>query len=109
MIKTITRKVMKEVVEDISSVGVCDICGKEFNYKPWYGKDKIASYYHISTGHHDWGNDSVDSVESRDACCDECLLRFTQEWLKYKYVIRSNTAYIDINKDMHILKEKQDE
>ena len=30
MIKKITRKVMKEIEETVSSVGICDICGKEF-------------------------------------------------------------------------------
>ena len=105
MIKRITHKVMKEVEETVSSVGICDICGKEFNYEPWFRGEKIASYYHIRTGHYDWGNDSCESVKSRDACCDECLSRFTQEWLKDEDVISSDTAYIEINKDRHILKE----
>lgn len=104
MIKKITRKVVKEVEETISSIGICDICGKEFNYKPWLRGEKIASYYHIATGHHDWGNDSCESVQSRDACSDECLSRFTQEWLKNEDVINSNTAYIEIHKDTHVLK-----
>lgn len=106
MIKRITRKVMREVEETTSSVGICDICGKEFNYESWIGGKKIANYYHIRTGHHDWGNDSYESVESRDACCDECLSRFTQEWLKNEDVISSNTAYIEINKDRHIMGEE---
>ena len=109
MIKKITRKVMKEVEETVSSVGICDICGKEFNYKPGLGREKRARYYHIRTGHYDWGNDSCESVESRDACCDECLSRFTQEWLKDEDVIDSDTAYIEINKDRHILTETDSE
>lgn len=111
MIKKITQKVMKEVEETISSIGICDICGKEFNYEQWLGigREKIASYYHIRTGHYDWGNDSCESVESRDACCDECLSRFTQEWLKREDVICSNTAYIEINKARHTLKVVQNE
>lgn len=102
MIKKITRKVMREVEETVSSVGICDICGEKFNYDTRY---RIASYYHIVTGHNDWGNDSCESVESRDACCDECLSIFTQEWLKNEDVIRSNTAYIEIKKARHILEE----
>ena len=105
MIKNITQKVIKEVEETVSSVGICDICGKEFNYEPWLGKGKIAKYYHIVTGHNDWGNDSCDSIEHSDACCDECLSRFTQDWLKNENVIRSDTAYIEINKNRHVLKE----
>lgn len=103
MIKKITKKVIKEVEETISSVGVCDVCGKEFNYyEEGFNKTKRAHYYHIVTGHYDWGNDSCDSIESKDACSDECLSRFTQEWLKNKDVIRSDTAYIEINKKTHI-------
>lgn len=102
MIKKITKKVTREVDETISSVGICDICGKEFNYEEkGYAKVKIATYYHITTGHYDWGNDSCDSIEYTDACCDECLSRFTQEWLKDKDVIRSDTAYIEIHKQRH--------
>ena len=104
MIKNITRKVMKEVEETVSSIGICDICGKEFNYEPWYNGQKIANYYHIVTGHHDWGNDSCESIESSDACCDECLSKFIQEWLNNEDVIHSSTAYIEINKDSHVSK-----
>ena len=109
MIKNVTQKVMKEVEETVSSVGICDVCGKEFNYESKFARfgrgDKIASYYHIVTGHYDWGNDSCESREGRDACCNECLSKFTQEWLKNKDVISSSTAYIEINKDTHVLKE----
>lgn len=105
MIKKITRKVMKEVTETVSSVGICDICGKEFNYEPWLNKEKKATYYHIVTGHRDWGVDSYESMEYTDACCDECLSRFTQKWIKDEDVIKSNTAYIEINKDIHVLKK----
>lgn len=104
MIKRITRKVMKEVEETVSSIGECDICGKEFNYKSGVGREKIASYYRIVTGHYDWGNDSCESVETRDACCDGCLSKFIQDWLGDKDVACSNTAYININKDIHFLK-----
>lgn len=102
MIKTVARKVMREVIDTVSSVGICDVCGKEFNYhEEGLNKTKRATYYHIVTGHHDWGNDSCDSIEFRDACCDECLSRFIQEWLKDKNVIRSDTAYIEISKEKH--------
>ena len=108
MIKRITRKVTREVEETVSSIGICDVCGKEFNYKPRYDKVKIAVYYQITTGHHDWGNDSCDSIEHTDACSDECLSRFTQGWLKDEDVIRSDTAYIDINKHRHTYVEENE-
>lgn len=106
MIKKITQKVVKEVAETIDSVGICDICGKEFNYEPGFWGKKVAEYYHIVTGHLDWGNDSCDSIEHKDACSEECLSRFTQEWLKDEDVIKSNTAYININKARHVRKDE---
>lgn len=102
MIKKITKKVVREVVETVDSVGICDICGKEFTYEPWSRENEMAKYYHIVTGHHDWGNDSCDSIEYKDACSEECLSRFTQEWLKDEDVIKSDTAYIEIEKTRHI-------
>lgn len=105
MIKKITKQVVKEVTEVVSEVIVCDVCGKELNYDTSMGTSKVASYYEITTGHRDWGNDSCDSIEHRQVCCNECLSRFTQEWLKDPDVICSNTAYIEIEKDRHWLKE----
>ena len=40
----------------------CDICGKEITGPHWS----------VMTGHHDWGNDSVDSVQHKDACSGLC-------------------------------------
>ena len=105
MIKTITRKVTKEVEETVSSVGICDICGKEFNYETGFNNEKRARYFHIVTGHYDWGNDSCDSIEDNDACCIECLSKFMQEWLKSEDIINSDTAYIKVDKSKHIFKE----
>lgn len=66
----------------------CDICGKEITGPHWS----------VMTGHHDWGNDSVDSVQHKDACSGLCLDRLFKE-----YVIKSskddgafNTEYIEI-------------
>ena len=108
MIKKITKQVVKEVTEVVSEVIVCDVCSKELNYNILIGTSKVASYYEITTGHRDWGNDSWESRKNRQVCCDECLSRFTQEWLKDPDVIGSNTAYIEIEKDRHWLTENKE-
>lgn len=41
----------------------CDVCKKEIT----------GHFWEITTGHYDWGNDSVDSVENKDCCSIECL------------------------------------
>lgn len=57
----------------------CDVCGKiieppsiEDQYK-WM--EKPYTYYAVKTGHHDWGNDSIESIEERDICID-CIGKF---------------------------------
>ncbi len=104
MIKRITKKVIKEVMEVESEVIVCNICGKEINYDEKTLMGPVGRYYRIKTGHYDWCNDSCESIEYTDACCDECLSKFTQKWLKNENVIRSNTAYIEIHKESHTKK-----
>jgi hypothetical protein len=44
---------------------ICDICKKEIPIK--------HGYWHLVTQHHDWGNDSIDSLESFDVCSKECM------------------------------------
>lgn len=107
MIKKITKKVLKEVEEVENEVIICDVCGKELQYvHTAFVPIPVAVYYKITTGHNDWCNDSCESIDHKDACCDECLSRFTQEWLQNAEVIESNTAYIEIHKARHWRKGK---
>ena len=106
MINKITKKVVKEVEQVVSEEFVCDVCGKRGNYKSsTCGYEKIT-YYRITTGHCDWGNDSCDSVEHKDACCTDCLLKIFSEWLNDGDVKCSDTAYININKERHTRKKE---
>lgn len=82
----------------------CDRCGKVI-FKH-YGKEfellkrnvrkttERVSYYHVTAGHHDWGNDSVDSITHMDIC-PSCLVNEYSD-----YVDRAskgfNTEYINI-------------
>lgn len=56
----------------------CDVCGKIIPVDRW--RDQELKYYTITTGHNDWGNDSVDSICTRDVCPD-CVLKFIAEFL----------------------------
>ena len=78
----------------------CDRCGKIVNkrYCGQFGMNRkymSSSYYHVVTGHNDWGNDSIDSLESKDIC-PSCLINEYSD-----YVDRStgcnNTEHISIN------------
>lgn len=95
-----TRKVTKEVDEAYGLKITCDICGKvicDFDGTPpdnHYGD--TAKYFTLTTGHYDWGNDSVDSVEHKQICSEDCvkvaLIRYFKESQK------SNTAYFELKR-----------
>lgn len=81
--ETLTYTKTEEVM--ISEKRFCDCCGAEIT----------GSHWEITTGHHDWGNDSCDSIEDKDACSIACLNKLFQN-----YCERSddgfNTEYIEI-------------
>lgn len=68
---------------------VCDRCDKliysektrEKN-SPQFPK-KYISYYSVTTGHNDWGNDSVESIEQMDICSPGCLRSLFDDYCGY--------------------------
>jgi hypothetical protein len=77
-------------------IGVkCDVCGRiieppsKANRYDWMN----YKYYEVTTGHHDWGNDSCESIEQHDICTD-CIGKFVTEYLGSKEANRS--GYIEI-------------
>ena len=66
----------------------CDECGSEIN----------GSYFNVITGHHDWGNDSIDSMETKHYCRISCL----GGAMVHYYVgeaHNSDTAYFNVGKE----------
>ena len=57
-------------------------------------------FYIVATSHRDWGNDSIDSLRVRSACCDDCLRKIIDEYLSEK----SNTKTIEIKKEYEYFK-----
>ena len=83
----------KEVVvrKECKVTGVkCDICGKIIPAEAYYTLEK-SKYFEVTTGHHDWGNDSHESIEHKDIC-PECIDAFVSKYLKYA----DGTDYIEI-------------
>lgn len=94
-----TRKVTKEVDESYGLKITCDICGKvicAFDATPPKGSaGESAKYFVLTTGHHDWGNDSCDSIDHKDICSEDCvktaLIRY------FKEAQGSDTAYFELS------------
>lgn len=92
---------MAEIIENVEETvrrekvtsRVCDVCYKTVDPE---------NYFRITTSHCDWGNDSVDSYEFYDACCPECLLEFTESYVKQAYEDKYNTRCIEIEHKRHL-------
>lgn len=68
---------------------ICDVCGKYL-----YPRTK---YYEVQTGHHAWGNDSIDSIKNRDICSD-CLPDFVADYIRHHK--NNSSDYIDIEAEV---------
>ena len=75
-----TKEIKK--VEEVENGIICDICKKEIKGEKDYKRRylKMEHFYEVTTHHHDWGNDSIDSYENRDICGEECLFKFLKEY-----------------------------
>ena len=82
-------------------VGVeCDIC-KRLIAPAGYREDS-SRYFEVTTGHHDWGNDSCESIEHFDIC-PNCVGDFVT-----KYVRESKgTEYLEMETE-YITKDEYD-
>lgn len=92
---TETKETTKVVREEVTIKRICDNCGKEIaiSYRTGYGDE--YNYFCITTHHSDWGNDSIDSYETYDACCPTCAVQMAEKYLNKAYPGR-NTKEIDI-------------
>lgn len=116
MIKTEYKTAMVEEKTEYIITRKCDKCGKIISknygdkfyklYPPW-NKMKQARFYEVTTGHHDWGNDSCDSIWHYDICPD-CIDEMYKEYIK-RSEKGGNTEYIEIeHKDERSLPLEED-
>lgn len=67
----------------------CDSCRKIILPKSETCKEN--KYYKVTTGHNDWGNDSIESIENHDICLT-CLPFFVRNYFDSHH----GTAYLNI-------------
>lgn len=86
MIKTEQKEIVRKYYNQVPVSGVCDVCGSELKpideskCPPLYKDKDIYDYYRITTYHHDWGNDSIDSYKYTDCCCLDCAMKFIHKY-----------------------------
>jgi hypothetical protein len=70
----------------------------------------IGDYWTLTTGHHDWGYDSVDSIEIFDLCSRDCIQKKLDEYLKdcsgTDYFELSHENDWEVNSNMHEADER---
>lgn len=97
MVETNVEK--KAVYQDviISEECRCDRCWRHLWYHTKDGHKKpglgTAEYYNVVTGHHDWGRDSVDSVETYDVCVG-CAKKMFEEYVEDSWG-HNNSLYFE--------------
>ncbi len=100
MVNYVKKMELREVeVTDHTEI-ICDCCGKLIFPIQDNDERKLdfrgrAKYYHARSGHHDWGNDSIDSLEYLDFCSLECVHKQLDKFYKEDEPY-SDTAYFEI-------------
>lgn len=114
MIETKYKTAMVKQETEYISTCKCDRCGKVI-FKH-YGdefrdlsrnvqRNSRVSYYHVTSGHNDWGNDSVDSIVVSDIC-PSCLVNEYSDYVdraskgfnsEYIRIEHENTYSLDID------------
>lgn len=67
----------------------CDVCN---------GVIDDNAYWELITGHHDWGNDSVDSTKQFDICSETCLREKFDEYVRKSVKDNFNTMYFEVGR-----------
>lgn len=86
--EVITHEVTEKVC--VRETTYCDICKKEI--------DTNKGSWELTTGHHDWGRDSVDSVEHFDVCSEACLTIKFAEYVNESGKNDWNTMYFEVER-----------
>ena len=60
--------------------------------------DNDADYWELTTGHHDWGRDSIDSIENFDICSEACLREKFDEYVRESSSSWYNTMYFNVER-----------
>lgn len=86
--EVMTHEVTEKVL--VGKTMYCDVCKKEI--------EKGNGYWEVVTGHHDWGNDSCESIEDFDVCSDVCLMMKLGEYIDRSGKDEYNTEYIEVER-----------
>ena len=97
MTNEIKESRVKKINVVVGSECHCDVCGSLiFKKSETQVLSCIDGFWTLTTGHHDWGNDSCDSVMCFDLCSKECIQNKFDEYMDkclgtYYFELRHHT------------------
>ena len=101
MSKTIDSLVIKKIERMPSTeTCTCDICGRLIYKRSLQATDELPknnslySFWEVTTGHNDWGNDSGDSIKKYEICSSTCLQGLIDVYKKDSSRCQRNTEFI---------------
>lgn len=83
------EKQTRTITENVPVGFKCDCCGAESTKK----------FDQVSMNHNGWGNDSIDSYETKDYCSLECYKKLAIIFLDEFSVYSDNAVFDDIDYD----------
>ena len=115
MIETKYKTAMVKQETEYINTCKCDRCGKvifkhcgeDFRVQFQGIRTFPVSFYTVTTGHNDWGNDSVDSINHMDIC-PSCLVNEYSDYVdraskgnnsEYIHIDHANTYSLDIEEE----------
>lgn len=97
MIKEYFKDETYEVTDShmVGSNLFCDGCKNQIGEKrKSNGFLSPTAYIHVFCGHHDWGNDSVDSFKYKDFCSHVCMMKHQEKF--WEENCTSSSAFYEI-------------
>lgn len=86
-------KMIEEETTDLEYIR-CDGCHEKIKEK--------ERFWRVTTSHHSWGNDSVDSIENYDIC-NKCIADFSKHYFDNATY---NTEDFEAESDMYVKHDK---
>ena len=105
MAKTIESLTIKKIEQlPATETCRCNICRQLIYKRSLQESDELPknnelySFWKVTTGHNDWGNDSGDSIEQYEVCSTICLQKLFDIYKSESSKYQRNSKYIEIER-----------
>lgn len=103
MAKTIESLTIKKIERmPATETCSCNVCGQLIYRRSLQESDELPknnelySFWEVTTGHNDWGNDSPESIEHYEVCSPTCLQGLFDIYKSESSEYQRNSKYINV-------------